>query len=549
MVGQNETQNEHVAVNNENELPLPLEQVFLLSETSYTKFNPGNSLPRLPFMQRRLQSERNMMADEPLSLGHIYERIIENAESHVLILDESFRVVSFNRGFYWMLLESFEIHLIRGADLFEQIKTKLPGIHEKWIKRCNAALRGIAMSEEQEFQLASQKFTWKIYFKGVKLGHQKYITVLCRNITSQKLFQQAIIKHEANLRTILNSLYVSIGFVNNDLVLVDFNNRMRTFFYNRYGIRLFRHEEFPSIFSEQQHSARDLYVKRIRDSMESLKESIYLDQDVVDGKTVVHEIRMIPVMHDGNVIGVTISIEDIAARRLNRRAQQQQVEELLRLNSELDQFVYSTSHDLRAPLLSIRGVVNLMQRDLPENAYLRHIESSIIKLDNYVTNIVNYSRNNRTDVIRDLINFDAIISSTADSLGYLDGARIVNLNVQLHQQSEFYSDANRVTMIFKNLMSNAFQFYDAWKKPYLLIDIQVGRKVARIRMEDNGIGMKNEIKEKAFNMFFRGTDRSNGAGLGLYVVNHAVQKLSGTIEIRTSLGVGTVIEISLPNLA
>ncbi|HEY0741134.1 MAG TPA: HAMP domain-containing sensor histidine kinase [Chryseosolibacter sp.] len=138
--------------------------------------------------------------------------------------------------------------------------------------------------------------------------------------------------------------------------------------------------------------------------------------------------------------------------------------ELVKLNSELDKFVYSASHDLRAPLLSIIGVINLMKRDSPhDQIYFNHIESSVRKLDNFVTNIINYSRNNKLDVVPEKIDFERMIDRVCDSLSYLEGARIVKRDQLIIERSVLHSDFDRLTIVFRNILANAFQYFDKSK--------------------------------------------------------------------------------------
>jgi signal transduction histidine kinase len=70
----------------------------------------------------------------------------------------------------------------------------------------------------------------------------------------------------------------------------------------------------------------------------------------------------------------------------------------------------------------------------------------------------------------------------------------------------------------------------------------------RITLADNGIGIRPEYLDKVCNMFFRATEKAEGSGLGLYIVKQTVEKLKGTIHIRSTYGAGTEMEITLPNL-
>lgn len=234
---------------------------------------------------------------------------------------------------------------------------------------------------------------------------------------------------------------------------------------------------------------------------------------------------------------------------MREQLQKAQMNELIKLNSELDKFVYSASHDLRAPLLSIIGVINLMKRESsPDQIYFNHIESSVRKLDNFVTNVINYSRNNKLSIIPERISFETMLERVCDSLSYLPGADIVKREQLIIERTVLYSDRDRLTIIFRNILANAFQYFDKGKQPALFITAEINADKAHISFKDNGIGIEPLLHDRVFEMFFRASDASNGSGLGLYVAKNAVEKLGGKIHLTSTLGIGTEVMIEIPNL-
>ncbi|WP_160164093.1 PAS domain-containing sensor histidine kinase [Nafulsella turpanensis] len=225
-------------------------------------------------------------------------------------------------------------------------------------------------------------------------------------------------------------------------------------------------------------------------------------------------------------------------------------EELLKINHELDQFVYSTSHNLRAPLTSILGILNLI-KNYPEgadlNTYLQLIEKSVTKLDETIQEITDYSRNTRVEVSLEPVNFEAIIEEVVESLSFLEQANKIKISYVTPSGSHFLSDSSRLKMIFTNLISNAIKYASTeGKEPSIFILVEEKRGGATIRIQDNGIGIAKEHQEKIFSMFFRASSKSSGSGLGLYIVKEAIQKLGGTIRVKSNLGKGTEFIIFLP---
>jgi signal transduction histidine kinase len=246
--------------------------------------------------------------------------------------------------------------------------------------------------------------------------------------------------------------------------------------------------------------------------------------------------------------------QSLLERRETRGELKRKLEELKKTNSELDRFVYSASHDLRSPLKSLLGLSNMIIDDVSsENTVqleqLGMMQSSIMKLDDFIEDILDYSRNSREEVIRKAVDFKLTIDEIMKNLTYMDGADKIDLTIDIDQQMEFISDRARVNMVFSNLISNAIKYKDSSKENvYLAINIKCSNEFAIISIEDNGIGIDERNLDRIFDMFYRATSKSSGSGLGLYIAKEAIEKLNGTIEIESELSRGTKFSIAIPNL-
>lgn len=226
-------------------------------------------------------------------------------------------------------------------------------------------------------------------------------------------------------------------------------------------------------------------------------------------------------------------------------------QELKKLNSELDKFVYSASHDLRAPLSSILGLVNVARLEQPQNRdlYLNLIEKSINKLDQFIKDIIDFSRNARLDLVREEINFDLLIQGVLDEMKYMDENNRILRTIKVIGQGPFYSDSRRLVIIFNNLVSNAIKYHNAnVENPFIEIRVEHESHRVKITVSDNGSGVGPEHLDNIFKMFYRATESSKGSGLGLYIVHETVEKLSGTVQVKSVLGQGSSFEVTLPSL-
>lgn len=255
-----------------------------------------------------------------------------------------------------------------------------------------------------------------------------------------------------------------------------------------------------------------------------------------------------------NAIGNALKQREAEEAELRAaQALQSQNAELKKINKELDSFVYSVSHNLRAPLMSVLGLLDLAKHENHNNKsdldlYFSMMETSIHKLDETVKEILDYSRNARQNLSIERIDLGKMIDDHFDKMQFMPGSQNIQRFINIEEKASFHSDSYRLSVIMNNLISNAIKYHDPQKEQsFIRIAVTVDEEKASMIFEDNGIGIEERYLDKVFDMFFRGTDKNKGAGLGLYIVKEAVDKLGGTVAIRSQVGKGTLFTIELPN--
>lgn len=244
--------------------------------------------------------------------------------------------------------------------------------------------------------------------------------------------------------------------------------------------------------------------------------------------------------------------QDITELKKSEEQLKAQNTELEKVNHELDQFVYSASHNLRAPLLSVQGLLGLIEDEATETAtrkrFIGEIHKSISRLDATIRDIIDYSKNARLPIEPVPVNVEQLIRNTHEDLRFYEG-NSVSLELIMEQSAIFHSDERRIKSIIHNIMSNSVKYADSTKEQCCLqINVHVDDQHCHLTFTDNGQGISPENQTKVFDMFYRGTALRSGSGLGLYIVKEMTERIGGKVSLQSTPHTGTTVTIDLPNL-
>lgn len=226
--------------------------------------------------------------------------------------------------------------------------------------------------------------------------------------------------------------------------------------------------------------------------------------------------------------------------------------ELQKAYDELDKFAYSATHDMRGPILSVLGIIDLTKSsdDISEvKEMIDMVENAMLKLDNYIQNLHDHYSIRRGELNITNIDFKDIMQDLSDMYDITGRLKKINFKKTVKQESIFRSDDISIKIIASNLLSNAFKYQkkNGSEEKYVGIDISVSNNVATITVEDNGIGIPEKNLKNVFSMFFRGASDEIGSGFGLYNVNDALSKINGKIELTSTENVGTKFVVTIPS--
>jgi PAS domain S-box-containing protein len=241
--------------------------------------------------------------------------------------------------------------------------------------------------------------------------------------------------------------------------------------------------------------------------------------------------------------GLVIKLHDITQKKYREK-------ELIRSNEQLDQVIYKTTHDLKAPIRSAMGLINLAEKapNDEKNIYLGLIKKSLLRLDSFIEEMNHFFRNEKLALQREKINIVELLNDELGNLLSYSTEKKIDVRFEIAGNTELYSDAIRVRTVVTNILSNAIKYSDLQKaEPFIKISVLVKEDFCEIRISDNGIGIEPQYLKSIFDLFFRATNHSQGTGIGLFIVKDTVEKLQGVIEVDSTPGEGTSFRIRIPN--
>ena len=255
--------------------------------------------------------------------------------------------------------------------------------------------------------------------------------------------------------------------------------------------------------------------------------------------------------HTYNIIKSYESIKKIELLEQEARRQRDKAEIIERKNAELDSFFYRISHDLKGPISSLLGLHNLVKLEIKEETALHYFgmyNSQIQRINNIVVDLINLTRMNHSAETKSKIDFRLMVNGCIAAYHYLENFRTIEFVVTIQDNLNYHAEWAIVNTILQNLIENSIKYARTDATPQVRISVTETDGMIRIQVEDNGQGIREEDQQKIFNMFFRGTDRVQGTGLGLYILKRAVERLNGEIELKSQVNTGSAFTIILPRI-
>lgn len=274
---------------------------------------------------------------------------------------------------------------------------------------------------------------------------------------------------------------------------------------------------------------------QIEQAFQYLEQYIAIKQNVINTQT-------------QNVIKSYAAISEIENLEKMAHSQKEKTEIIERKNDELDSFFYRVSHDLKGPISSLMGLYNVARMEVKDEGSLQYLEmfnSQTQRINNIVLGLIDLT-NLRNEAQKSRIDFCQLVDECVNSCFYLEKFSSVKVIKEIDNSIVFYSEWAIINTILQNLIENAIKYSRPRAASYVLIKISKDESNLIIVVEDNGEGIPESLQDNIFNMFVRGTSRHTGSGLGLYILNRAVERLKGSIHLDSKFNQGSTFTIKVP---
>lgn len=270
-----------------------------------------------------------------------------------------------------------------------------------------------------------------------------------------------------------------------------------------------------------------------------------------------------PIFENGIPVATVIEVRDIteekdAKIKIYESNEQLKLnnKELLKINNDLDNFVYTASHDLRAPIVNLEGLLMVLRKQLDgqqltqnSNSILDLIEKSILRFQETIKGLTEISKTQRNvnDEVEEVI-FDKLIEEISFEVSPMIQASAVSIRVSTDRCSKIVFSKYNLRSILYNLITNAIKYRNPEVSLEVMISTYSRENFAVIEVKDNGLGIKEENISKMFEMFKRLHQHVEGSGIGLYIVRRIVENAGGSIEVESKLGEGALFRVLLPKV-
>ena len=300
-------------------------------------------------------------------------------------------------------------------------------------------------------------------------------------------------------------------------------------------------------------SKNDLVGKSIREVThpDDFEQDYLMTEKIFSGEVDYFELEKRFIKKNGDVVWLKLQArtyqKSLGIGILEPIKEREELEiKIAKLKKDLDQFIYRISHDFRTPVLNILALTSMDCQDKEDAiGLIEKAKESANQLDYIIREIADYAKYKKFSLRKDLVDLEQLLKSVCEHSQKIKDNRL-QITVERNQCDDVHIliDESRLSIVLSRLIENALDF--GVENGEIQLDVQVRESTLFIEIEDNGVGIRQDVQAKIFDMFYRGSNLSKGSGLGLFIVKDIVKELDGEISFESEEGVGSVFRVQVP---
>jgi PAS domain S-box-containing protein len=478
--------------------------------------------------------------------------VIESTTDYIYSVDRSYRLLTYNTAYAQAARQLFGVEIATGMNVLDlqpshlvNDRLKTTQEHAVWKERFDRCLAGerfslvYAMTYNGEEQYFEQLYNPIVNEDGTVTG----VVAFNRNITQFKQAEERLRRSEELLRR--TSSVAQVGGWELDVQSSPPTMQWTETTYHLCGIPPDTPLEVPSVlsmfFTQEQQECFDDFL---RTKAHSSKEFTYeLSYKAAANQNLWLRIVGNSELANGKVARLYGTLQDITQQREAERMIQEQLHALESKNAEMERFIYTVSHDLKSPLITIKGFLGMIQEDLQMQNYrriatdLQRIDNAATKMQQLLEDLLELSRIGRVVNPSEHFSLSALAAETVELLHGILSQQNVRVSIQQDMPS-VVADKARFREVYQNLIENACKFFGNQQQPHIEIGARHDDIQPIMFVRDNGIGIAKEYHEKIFGLFDKLDQYSEGTGIGLALVKRIIELHGGRIWVESEPGHG-----------
>jgi two-component system, LuxR family, sensor kinase FixL len=395
------------------------------------------------------------------------------------------------------------------------------------------------------------EFPVEIGLNPVEVGGERFVLSSVVDITERRTHELALRQSEERVRSIVDAALDAVVTMGQDGLVTGWNPRAEVIFGWSSEEAIGRSVAELIVPPSQRNAHTEGLNRFLQTGLGSiLNQRLELTAIRKDQTRFPIELT-ISALNSGEKFEFSAFVNDITTRKTAAAEIQRINEELRQKNEEMQQFVYTVSHDLKSPLVTLEGFVGFLREELdddnPEEAAkcMERIVRSTARMGQLINDLLQLSRVGMVRNEPEPIDLNVLVAELAADLENQIEQSGFTLNIQPALPT-ILADRVRVTQVFENLITNAMKYGRGADRPEITIGTEKHEGTSMVFVQDNGPGIAPEHQERIFRPFERLQTDQEGTGIGLAIVHRIVQINGGSVSINSVPGEGARFNLSLP---